>query len=95
VVSKIERIQDSNLNPPAKNSAMNAPFVHAPRLAKGAIFQPNGFNKLYTETDEIWIDGQFKNGQLKDGKVFVYDRDGVLLKVRIFKDGLYVSDGGL
>ncbi|WP_148235436.1 hypothetical protein [Fluviicola taffensis] len=95
VVSKLERIQDSNSNSPVKNSLMNAPFVHAPRVAKGAVFQPNGFNKLYTETDEIWIDGQFKNGQLKDGKVFVYDRDGVLLKVRIFKDGLYVSDGGL
>lgn len=96
VVSKIERIQDSNTsNSNTRNSIMNAPFVHAPRVAKGATFQPNGFNKLYTNSDEIWIDGQFKNGQLKDGKVFVYDRDGVLLKVRIFKDGMYVSDGGL
>lgn len=95
VVSKIEKIQDSNTNSHVRNSMMNAPFVHAPRVAKGATFQPNGFNKLYTISDEIWIDGQFKNGQLKDGKVFVYDRDGVLLKVRIFKDGLYVSDGGL
>lgn len=95
VVSKIERIQDSNANSHVRNAMMNAPFIHAPRVAKGTVFQPNGFNKLYTVSDEIWIDGQFKNGQLKDGKVFVYDRDGVLLKVRIFKDGLYVSDGGL
>jgi len=95
VVSKIEKIQDSNANSHVRNSVMNAPFIHTPRVAKGAVFQPNGFNKLYTVSDEIWIDGQFRNGQLKDGKVFVYDRDGVLLKVRIFKDGLYVSDGGL
>ncbi len=96
VVSKIERIQDSNTNNShTRNSVMNAPVIHTPRVAKGAVFQPNGFNKLYTVSDEIWIDGQFKNGQLKDGKVFVYDHDGVLLKVRIFKDGLYVSDGGL
>ncbi|MNK02244.1 hypothetical protein D3C87_200640 [compost metagenome] len=95
VVSKIEKIQDSNSNTHNRNAIMNAPFVHAPRVAKGAVFQANGFNKLYTVSDEIWIDGLFRNGQLKDGKVFVYDRDGVLLKVRIFKDGLYVSDGGL
>ena len=96
VVSKIERIQDSNSNnSPVRNAMMNAPFIHSPRVAKGVTFQPNGFNKLYTPSDEIWIDGQFKNGQLKDGKVFVYDHDGVLLKVRIFKDGMYVSDGGL
>lgn len=95
VVSKIEKIQDSNPSNNPRNTVMNAPFIHAPRVAKGVVFQPNGFNKLYTVSDEIWIDGQFKNGQLKDGKVFVYDRDGVLLKVRIFKDGLYVSDGGL
>ncbi len=95
VVSKIERIQDSSPVSHSRNPMMNAPFVHAPRVAKGVVFQPNGFNKLYTESDEIWIDGLFRNGQLKDGKVFVYDRDGVLLKVRIFKDGMYVSDGGL
>ncbi len=95
VVSKIEKIQDSNPSPHVRNAVMNAPFIHTPRVAKGATFQPNGFNKLYTVSDEIWIDGQFRNGQLKEGKVFVYDRDGVLLKVRIFKDGLYVSDGGL
>ncbi|MNR39622.1 hypothetical protein D3C85_1578460 [compost metagenome] len=95
VVSQIERIQDSSPVSHSRNPMMNAPFVHAPRVAKGVIFQPNGFNKLYTESDEIWIDGLFRNGQLKDGKVFVYDRDGVLLKVRIFKDGMYVSDGGL
>ena len=95
VVSKIEKIQDSNSNTHVRNSVMNAPFVHTPRVAKGAVFQPNGFNKLYTVSNEIWIDGQFRNGQLKDGKVFVYDHDGVLLKVRIFKDGMYVSDGGL
>ncbi|MDR0803192.1 hypothetical protein [Fluviicola sp.] len=95
VVNKIERIQDSSPVSHTRNSAMNAPFVHTPRVAKGVVFQPNGFNKLYTESDEIWIDGLFRNGQLKDGKVFVYDRDGVLLKVRIFKDGQYVSDGGI
>jgi antitoxin component YwqK of YwqJK toxin-antitoxin module len=71
------------------------PMIRAPRVARGLIFQPNGFNKLYTPRDEIWIDGYFKEGQLQDGKVFIYDSDGVLLKVRVYKNGVYDSDGVL
>lgn len=71
------------------------PVIRTPRVAPGLIFQPNGFNKLYTPRDEIWIDGYFKQGQLQDGKVFIYDNDGVLLKVRVYKNGFYDSDGVL
>lgn len=71
------------------------PVIRTPRVARGLIFQPNGFNKLYTPRDEIWIDGYFKQGQLQDGKVFIYDNDGVLLKVRVYKNGIYDSDGVL
>lgn len=71
------------------------PVVRNPRVAKGLDFKPNGMNKLYSDQSEIWIDGYFKNGRLLDGKVFVYDRDGILLKVRVYKDGVYKTDGVL
>lgn len=71
------------------------PFVKSPIVAEGLEFKPNGMNKLFTKNDEIWMDGFFREGQLVDGKVFLYDRDGVLLKVRIYKKGVYFSDGGL
>ncbi len=94
VAKKINRLIDNDSR--AVTKGVNAPpHVIDPRVGKGMVFQPNGFNKLYTKSDEIWIDGYFKSGQLKDGKVFLYDQDGVLLKVRVYKDGKYVSDGGL
>lgn len=71
------------------------PVLRSPRVGKGLTFQPNGLNKVYTENSEIWMDGYFVKGQLYNGKVFVYDRDGVLLKVRVYKDGVYDSDGVL
>jgi hypothetical protein len=71
------------------------PMIKQPRVAKGMVFVPNGLNKLYTESSEIWIDGHFINGQLYSGKVFIYDHDGVLLKVRVYKEGVYDSDGVL
>ncbi|MEY3844547.1 MAG: hypothetical protein RL293_969, partial [Bacteroidota bacterium] len=55
----------------------------------------NGYNKVYNDNDEIWMEGEFKNGQLWDGKVYDYDTDGILQKVRIFKAGRYHSDGQL
>jgi predicted sulfurtransferase len=56
---------------------------------------PNGYNKVYNLNDEIWQDGDFRSGALWNGKLYVYDEDGILLKVRVFKNGYYNSDGQL
>lgn len=73
--------------------------IYPPRLTnpktKGLRFVPYGYNKVYNDNDEIWMDGEFKNGQLYDGKVYDYDLDGILQKVRIYKLGKYHSDGQL
>jgi antitoxin component YwqK of YwqJK toxin-antitoxin module len=79
-------------NPEA--SKETAPKITSPRT-KGIKFQINGYNKVYNSNDEIWQDGTFKNGVLWDGKVYEYDRDGILLKVKVFKNGVYHSDGQL
>lgn len=78
-----------------KGNYLFPPTVRSPRVANGLSFQPNGLNKLYTPDNEIWMDGYFRGGQLQDGKVFIYDNDGVLLKVRVYKKGSYESDGVL
>ncbi len=75
-------------------SREHAPRIQAPRT-KGAPFKPNGYNKVFNENDEIWQDGEFRNGGLWDGKVYEYDADGILLKVKVFKKGVYHSDGQL
>jgi len=71
-----------------------APLLGSPKT-RGKPFLPNGYNKCYTATDEIWQDGIFKNGQLWDGKVYEYDKDRILIKVKVYKDGVYHSDGQL
>ena len=71
-----------------------APIVVNPRT-KGAKFESNGYNKVYNVNDEIWQDGDFISGRLWDGKVYECDSDGILLKVKVFKKGLYHSDGQL
>lgn len=75
-------------------SREKAPSIGQPKTG-GAPFKPNGYNKVFNENDEIWQDGDFKEGRLWDGKVYEYDSDGILLRVRIFKNGFYHSDGQL
>ncbi|HLP54821.1 MAG TPA: hypothetical protein VK151_07325 [Fluviicola sp.] len=80
-------------DPGASNE--RAPAIGSSPKTKGVKWQPNGYNKVYNEDDEIWQDGVFKEGKLWDGKVYVYDRDGILLKVKVYKSGVYHSDGQL
>ena len=71
----------------------------APKIGKpntrGAKFLPDGFNRCYTSQDEIWQDGYFKKGRLWEGKVFIYDKEGILTKVKIYKEGKFLADGQL
>jgi hypothetical protein len=89
------KVQRKRVSAAKEQNYYYPPAIRQPRVAKGMTFVPNGLNKLYTESSEIWIDGHFVNGQLYSGKVFIYDHDGVLLKVRVYKNGVYDSDGVL
>lgn len=61
----------------------------------GAPFYSNGYHTIYNKQALLWQEGTFKNGKLWDGKVYVFDKDGILLKVEIYKSGVYHSDGQL
>ena len=62
-------------------------------MTGGAGFNENGYNKLYNENVDIWQDGEVRNRKLWDGKVYLYDSDGILISVKIFKNGVFHSDG--
>ena len=96
---EIQNIKKNDQKPKQETKEPEAIVLIPPKIknpnTKGLRFTPNGYNKIYNENDEIWMDGDFKNGQLWNGKVFDYDKDGILQKVRIFKNGIYHSDGQL
>lgn len=55
----------------------------------------DGYNKTYNDNNDILQDGEFKKGRLWNGKQYIYDEDGILLKIEIYKKGKYFSDGVL
>ena len=97
---EVEKSEKREMVKPSINVTQNkatgetAPKIGTPRT-KGLKFAPNGYNKCYNANDDIWQDGEFKNGALWDGKLYVYDKDGILLKVKVYKNGVYHSDGQL
>lgn len=54
---------------------------------------PDGYNKLYNKNRVISQDGYFKNGKLVDGKWYRYNNDGILMRIEIYKKGVYIGDG--
>jgi antitoxin component YwqK of YwqJK toxin-antitoxin module len=51
--------------------------------------------KVWDEYDQLLYEGDFKNCRLWNGKYYIYDKDGLLLKVEIYKNGKYFSNGQL
>ena len=54
---------------------------------------PDGRRKVYNDNKDIWMDGVFEGGRMKEGKLYVYDKDGIIEKVEIFKNFKYAADG--
>lgn len=51
--------------------------------------------KIYNTLDEIIFEGNCKDGKVWDGKMYFYDKDGILLNIEIWRNGSYHSDGQL
>ncbi|HYG53261.1 MAG TPA: hypothetical protein VD905_20315, partial [Flavobacteriales bacterium] len=53
---------------------------------------PDGYQKIYNTRKKILMDGEFKNKKLYNGKLYKYDKNGLILKVEIYKNGKYFAD---
>lgn len=59
------------------------------------FYKQNGYNSIYDTKDNLWMEGHFKDGKLWNGRLLIYDKDGLLLKIEVYKNGVYHSDGHL
>lgn len=86
----------------SEDPADNAPIVKVredekPNEAakKGKVTGPlvlNGPNVLYNRNKQITKDGVFKDNRFMDGKAYIYDENGILQRVAVYKNGVYVGD---
>ncbi|MFH1319275.1 MAG: toxin-antitoxin system YwqK family antitoxin [Bacteroidota bacterium] len=52
----------------------------------------NGYYKLYNRNRQISKEGFFNNNRLIDGKLYRYNKDGILLSIEVYENGAYVGD---
>jgi len=55
-------------------------------------FDGEGYWKLYNKNKQIAKDGNFHSGQLMDGKEYIYNKDGILQRIAMYKFGTYQGD---
>lgn len=107
VKEKLNYGDDGKVSSTSGEIARVSPVVNAPKTTQSSAkkaplpkhvdkdFKYNGYNKVYDNNKELWMEGNFKDGHLDDGKVYIYDEDGLLLKVEVYKKGRYYADGQL
>lgn len=55
----------------------------------------NGKHMLYNKNKQVSKDGIFKDNRLMEGKAYIYNDNGILTRVAIYKNGVYVGDGNI
>lgn len=86
--------------PKSDNPAENAPKlvvkddekVNDASAKKGVATVLNGQNILYNKNKQITKDGDFKNNQFMTGKAYFYNDNGILTRIAVYKNGIYVGD---
>lgn len=94
----VSQNKKERVNPPvddgSKDNAKDAPSMEGETNAAQNKVR-DGYNKTYNDNGDILQDGKFQNGKLWNGKQYIYDEDGILLKIEIYKNGKYFADGVL
>lgn len=57
-----------------------------------AKFTLSGYQTTYNKNRQITKEGYFDNSRLINGKAYIYDDQGQLLRIAIYKEGEYIED---
>ncbi len=81
----------SNAEPIEAEGELNIGFLPS---AAGKMLK-DGYHKTYNENKDILMDGAFKSGKLWSGKHYIYDENGLLERIDVYKEGKFSGNGVL
>ncbi len=61
---------------------------------KGKLLK-DGYHKTYNQNKDILMDGDFNDGKLWTGKHYIYDDNGLLERIDVYKNGKYFGKGAI
>jgi antitoxin component YwqK of YwqJK toxin-antitoxin module len=69
----------------SKDETLQDPKQKGPTIINGQFI-------LYNKNRQKTKDGIFKDNRLMDGKNYIYDENGILKRIEVYKNGAYVGD---
>jgi antitoxin component YwqK of YwqJK toxin-antitoxin module len=69
----------------SKDETVQDPKSKGPTVINGPFI-------LYNKNRQKTKDGVFKDNRLMDGKNYIYDENGILKRIEVYKNGAYVGD---
>jgi len=99
-ISSIKEYQPKKPYEPIKEEIKKEPpilaskdeFPNDEQQKSNDYFILNGFHILYNKNKQISKVGEFKNNRLINVKWYIYDDDGILIRIAVYKDGIYIGD---
>jgi antitoxin component YwqK of YwqJK toxin-antitoxin module len=88
---KIYEKPETTTNQPEKTEETKPVMIQTTHSNEKPGVISDGFHKTYTRFRKIDKEGTFKNGKLINGKDYIYDSDGNLLKINIYNNGTLVD----
>lgn len=79
--------------PAADPAAQAAPARSEEETTNAVAFRPDGYNTLYDKQLRISQQGEYRKGQLWNGKVFRYSKAGILYRIEVYIEGRYAGTG--
>lgn len=71
--------------------AVAAPARTAQETTNATDFRADGYNTLYDRQHRLSQQGHYRKGRLWNGKVYKYDRNGILYRIEVYVDGRYAG----
>lgn len=81
--------------PALDKEAVIAPAKTAQETTNATDFRAEGWNTLYDKEHRLSQQGEYRKGRLWNGKVYKYDRNGLLGKVEVYVNGRYAGKAQL
>jgi len=77
--------------PKPDKASLAAPAKTAQETTNATDFRAEGWNTLYNNEHRLSQQGEYRKGRLWNGKVYKYDRNGLLYKVEVYVEGKYAG----
>jgi antitoxin component YwqK of YwqJK toxin-antitoxin module len=80
---------------PLPADAKQAPVKAATEQPNSEFFKADGWNTLYDSQHRLAQQGNYRQGRLWEGKVYKYDRNGILRRIEMYANGRYMGKAQL